>query len=383
MIQRPLFSEGQILGADDLQQSLDYSRDQDARHARVVHTWGIANGLTVRLESPDELVLEPGLAIDSSGAVIVVSSPVTINRGDFTDSLGGGQPKDKYPLFLVARRDRVASEQIVGRCSGAQGTRVTEQAMIQFAALVLPDWDDQQDPPLDQGPDEQGPVSNRRVLLGFAEWDGSEFTGFVTENDDGIAPRYAGVRADELESVSGRLTLRTSRDKDAPMVVIAPPREKDEEKVIFAVGADDGEGDIRRIFRIDDKGNVTTTGTISGETLEDQILVQSGTITDGARVPLPAGIDDEQAANSTVAVHITLTPRFDLASKPATVHSRWFPIAESCFVADVHRRVECVFRWIDPVGVGDGDPLPFELLPGVCDYLIVVNVPAPPRDASP
>ncbi len=46
-IERPVFYEGQILGASDLEAVGDYSRNQQARHNRYLHTWGIAKGLTL------------------------------------------------------------------------------------------------------------------------------------------------------------------------------------------------------------------------------------------------------------------------------------------------------------------------------------------------
>ena len=44
-IERPVYYEGQYLGAADLQVGLDYLRGQEARHLRTAHTWGILEGL--------------------------------------------------------------------------------------------------------------------------------------------------------------------------------------------------------------------------------------------------------------------------------------------------------------------------------------------------
>ena len=43
--QRPVFFEGQYLGADDLTALMEYLREQDARHTLGLHTWGVAIGL--------------------------------------------------------------------------------------------------------------------------------------------------------------------------------------------------------------------------------------------------------------------------------------------------------------------------------------------------
>jgi hypothetical protein len=48
-IQRPEFSDGQILDASDLNLSVDHSRDEDARHARYSHSWGISFGYDLKI----------------------------------------------------------------------------------------------------------------------------------------------------------------------------------------------------------------------------------------------------------------------------------------------------------------------------------------------
>ena len=72
-IARPVFYEGQILGAVDLQAAVEYSRGQEARHERYLHTWGIASGLELSPKAKQvevnnntidyqEIWLSPGLA---------------------------------------------------------------------------------------------------------------------------------------------------------------------------------------------------------------------------------------------------------------------------------------------------------------------------------
>ena len=66
--QRPRFFEGQFLSAADLEAAVAYQRTTQARHAMGAHTWGIAQGLTLRERAapgaPErvEVILEPGLA---------------------------------------------------------------------------------------------------------------------------------------------------------------------------------------------------------------------------------------------------------------------------------------------------------------------------------
>ena len=80
-IERAVFYEGQILGAADLTTAAEYDRNQQARHERYLHLWGIAAGLQLtgkdKKDAQDrpyqEVTLGAGLAIDGWGREIVVT----------------------------------------------------------------------------------------------------------------------------------------------------------------------------------------------------------------------------------------------------------------------------------------------------------------------
>lgn len=44
-VARPGFFEGEVLPAADLTATVDYAREQLARHARYAHSWEIVSGL--------------------------------------------------------------------------------------------------------------------------------------------------------------------------------------------------------------------------------------------------------------------------------------------------------------------------------------------------
>ena len=78
-IERPIFFEGQILGAADLSATAEYRRGQSARHNRYMHLWGIANGLDADVGKKitegsvtylESISIKPGVAIDGAGHVI-------------------------------------------------------------------------------------------------------------------------------------------------------------------------------------------------------------------------------------------------------------------------------------------------------------------------
>ena len=76
--QRPTFSNGQYIGADDLNAAVDYARDKTERLALSGRSWGIAAGLAL-VEITDasgatQMYIEPGVAWDGYGRAIVVIS---------------------------------------------------------------------------------------------------------------------------------------------------------------------------------------------------------------------------------------------------------------------------------------------------------------------
>ena len=67
-IERPIFYDGQILDASDLGDSVDYARDQIARHERYGHSWGIYFGFGLKFDSAAGTVtVAAGMAIDGRG----------------------------------------------------------------------------------------------------------------------------------------------------------------------------------------------------------------------------------------------------------------------------------------------------------------------------
>src|SRR5262245_14743974 len=109
-IQRPSFFEGQILGARDLAEEVDYGRGQRARHERVLHEWGIADGLalsTIDRVAPDgtkfvDVMLAPGLAVDGTGREIAVPEPTLVDANLFDRlDVATGNKNDWYPVILT------------------------------------------------------------------------------------------------------------------------------------------------------------------------------------------------------------------------------------------------------------------------------------------
>jgi hypothetical protein len=94
--QRPTFSNGQYIGADDLNAAVDYARDETERLALSGRSWGIATGLAL-IELTDasgatQMYIEPGVAWDGYGRAIVVTSPAPVTADMFAGLGTGNQP---------------------------------------------------------------------------------------------------------------------------------------------------------------------------------------------------------------------------------------------------------------------------------------------------
>ena len=371
-LQRPQFHEGQILASDDLSRLLEYPRDQDARHERYLHSWGIADGLGV-VNQGDDFVLQPGFAIDSSGAPIIVAKSVVLDPQQLKEeALLSADDKGHFPVFIARTEEEQADSQQVERCSTGSATRKSEKFAIRFRRIAT-GWDENQD----SSAVTDGPMdaleSNRVVLVGFLEWSdeaGGKIVGFNRRNN-GIRPRYAGVRADDILGRGGTLTLRSraSSTTDAPMVVV----DNHSDKKTFVLGLDDGTGRINEVFSVDAKGNVSAKGDIkadgalTGTIKSGDILIESGLACDGLTLPLPFGINEQQVQDGSVVLHVTVTPQINWSNQPDV---GWGPFVLECNV-DSDRRVCCITRWIKFTG---GINAQFDVTDSV-NYVIAATVP--------
>jgi hypothetical protein len=130
--QRPTFSNGQYIGASDLNAAVDYARDETKRLSLSGHSWGIAAGLAL-VERTDttggvQMFIEPGIAWDGYGRPVVVLAPAPVTP-DLFASLATG-------LQIVWLRYNVVSTQSVApgflACgAGDPTTRVAETYAIE------------------------------------------------------------------------------------------------------------------------------------------------------------------------------------------------------------------------------------------------------------
>lgn len=313
VIERPLFAEGEILRAEDLNATIDQSRARDARHSRQAHRWGIVIGLELVGNSSSggfEINLRGGVARDIRGREIVVPADEVLSPDDF--HVTGGE-KDWFPVFLLGV-DEIASGTSLGVCGDIAGRRTRERYEVQFGRpQEAIDWEEQDEPEVDEGPDLPTGGTAARVLLGFVQWDSNKnnFTAVEAFSPAGIKRRYAGVRGGAFESPDGKiLALVAGAEKDA-----------------IAVHVDGGSNPV---FRLDRQGNLSIQGTLESA-LKGDVKVSSGVASDGVKLPLPSGVKEEDVGKK-LALHIFLRPLIEMALIPV-----------ECSVDD-QRRLRCQVR---------------------------------------
>jgi hypothetical protein len=144
---------------------------------------------------------------------------------------------------------------------------------------------------------------------------------------------------------------------------------------------------VTPVLTVTAKGDVIAAGSFSSG-LASGTLVESGVISDGLLVPLPAGITEEQVANGQVKLHVHLTPRYQ-GLDPALPSTDFVLLPTECRAEG--RRVLCRFLWLKlslpAVSLGSitvtGSPETITLptptlpaftvvdLPGFCDYTVL------------
>jgi hypothetical protein len=352
-IERPVFYEGQILSAADLDLAVEYSRVRDARDVRYRQTWGIVTGLELRkvpkrdpTNNADyvDAFVDPGSAVAGTGRELLVAEAERLSEDLFDQlSVFSGQTDEWHPVFVIGRDEpQRPSTSLTGRCAIGQSSRVIEGYEIRFGRPG--DENTVFDPPaLTDDESDAGPWP---ILLGFVKWNPSlgargRFIDARDRNDDGVGPRYAGVQADEVSARGGVLTLRSGPvgQAGAPALVL----DETSKDAMLRVGLQDAKGAFQPLLALDKSGNLTLAGAIK-PTVPSEVKVTSGVVFDGMEVPLPAGVTAQNVADGSVIVHVQVTPVLD---PPASIGANFVPLAVECGV-DAQRRVRCRIAWFQP-----------------------------------
>jgi hypothetical protein len=378
-IARPSFYEGQVLRAADLELAQDYGRGTMARHERYLHTPGIATGLTLSIDKSTGVAvvkLAPGMAVDATGRQLVVDREEQLAAEDMssqgvlipadTDSSIEQEDRPWHAVFLTGRDESAPGQSLSRGCgSGAQPTR-TDEAYVVSYGFPGDAGEDQLTVEVTDGPEADTAV---RVLVGYVQWDGTTNFGDARSvvpaqgASPRLSPRYAGVRADEVVARSGILALRAdegdTRDKRPALVLDG------EQGGEMRFGLQDARGEVNTVFSVNSAGDVFLRGVIKNRNRD--VWVESGTISDGMMVPLPAGVTQDKIDAGQIALHVIVTPRRVSELQPPGVAAGTF-IKEPFECRVDGRRVFVRERWFDL-----GNVPTFNTYPGACDYVVLAS----------
>jgi hypothetical protein len=372
---RPAFSEGQILGAGELNAHVTYDRLGAALHERTEHLWGVAAGLqlaeiqktTASGDRYVDLQLLPGRAVDRLGRVIVLTDALDIEPSLFTDQIATPTATDAYPVYVQAIDRPRAGDTRPGSCATANPTQIEESLQISFDGPGTEISVLEQDPaPVTDGLGV--PALSDKVLVGWVRWN-DKLARFakVETSSEGRGIRHVGVVASEVVAPGGALGLRT-RPGGARFALTVSESSTGGCELRF--GKQDGNNPVSSAFSVDEKGNVTYQGTLNPAPAA-HVLAESGVAFDGVRLPLPAGVSEDQVSQGKMRIHALLTPVPVLPREVVFedgTRSTGFPLVVRCLL-DEDRRVRCQVRWFPPPNI-TSNPVD---LPGACTYVLVAS----------
>jgi hypothetical protein len=362
-VTRPTFYEGQILASADLTATVDYARQQMARHECFVHIPGVVSGCALTFDSGN-VTVGSGLVTDGTGRQIVVPSPFPL---DPSTVLATPQPNVWYPVFILGVDQQAPpSSNLTGACAATQSTRMQEYYQFQIG----PAGAELASPP--QQPSVTGVPGNGgwQVLLGFVKFNTTSsapaFANAAPINpESGVGPQYVGVNAAEVESPSGSLLLSTHPPgySGANPVMGVQITEANGGQLIFGKVNPDGSVTPGAI--------ITSQGLVPGPVAPGSVQVQSGVAYDGMTLPLPLGIDASDVQGGVLVAHTHVSLRMDNLTPPAFPAGLiWIMLPSECRVDSGTGLVHCQVQWVDTTGVST------QFLPASCDYTIIVSVPA-------
>ncbi len=118
-LERVRYFTGQLLSVEDLQQEQQYLLARLRRHNRFLHGWGVVGGLDVSLESPEQVRVKPGLAIDCAGNEIVVAAETRLSLTGLV-----------VPQFVAVAYAETAVKPMPAVGGDVEFTRTREEAQV-------------------------------------------------------------------------------------------------------------------------------------------------------------------------------------------------------------------------------------------------------------
>ena len=130
-IKRLHYFDHQFLVAEDFTDEQKYHLDMRRRHNRVLHTFGVADGLQVVKTGDKEIAIRPGTALDRDGQEIVLDADHPLDLSDSVTYPPGSN------IHVTIAYEELETEPT--KATGVSGnTRVTERSQIQATTASPP-----------------------------------------------------------------------------------------------------------------------------------------------------------------------------------------------------------------------------------------------------
>lgn len=126
VLTRPNYFAGQLLSVDDLRTEQRYQRDRARLHNRLLHGWGVVDGLEAR-SSGGQIIVSPGMALDPSGDEIVLTCETSLLPAPGSAGCAA--------RFVIARYAETLTAPVV-LDDRTEFTRVTQGATITLAEVA-------------------------------------------------------------------------------------------------------------------------------------------------------------------------------------------------------------------------------------------------------
>jgi hypothetical protein len=204
-VDRPVFAEGQLLSASELELVVDYARDALEAHDRYAHTWGVVDGLQLSTQpagagsgTPVAIVVTPGFAVDGQGRQIEIITQMTLAPDPIS-----GLPSNPYPAFVWTTDDPLVPAAASDPCRTIiERMRETVHVGVFADAATAA---------------AQAPGA---VCLGNVAWDNAQqsFVPLADVDPRDDTRRRAGVRANEIVAPEDRVVVHS---EDVSTVTLA------------------------------------------------------------------------------------------------------------------------------------------------------------------
>lgn len=121
----------QFLAEQDFKDEQAYHLEMRRRHNRLLHTWGVVDGLQVEKRGDREVTVTPGTAIDKDGREIVLEAAVHRDAGQLGSDIDG---------YVITSYHESLEEADHHTAGGVEGyTRVTEHPEVHVRKQPPPD----------------------------------------------------------------------------------------------------------------------------------------------------------------------------------------------------------------------------------------------------